>query len=486
MQTMKKTFTYKFWWKVLPFVAVAVWGAFCVTPNLWYDEAYSAALVSRSWFDMIYITALDAHSPFYYAMLKIFHYLGGAVHFQILKLMSVLFLIGFLLLGKYYVKKLFDEKVSVYFMFFAITMPIMAVQAGNVRMYTAALFFMTLAGLTAYDLFLEPEQEKRKWKWLVFCGASACTVYCHTFAMIQMVWIYLLFFCAMLLTRKYCMIKPFLLSGVGVSIVFSPWLFVTFLQMRLRMSNDVAPRQSEATPTIYTIIDYCKEWFSAIETPIAVVMFGGIALTIFLGYYAVDHMRQEKRYAPAIGMAAIGLTTLTGALVSYYFTPCFLGRYAFPGFGSLVLLYAVGMATIPSKKIRIGVICLVIGIFAIQYRSELELEYDPGLKIYEEFMEEEVSSEDAMIGPYAHTLFLNVYHPELDYFVYGYKSNHLPFVNTEAFTEWYQLEEREGKVWYICFEGGEPSEMEERYTWKEALRFHYMYYDFVIYELIHR
>ena len=81
---MKKRMTYEFWWKVLPAVAVIIWGAFCVSPNLWYDEAYSVALVSRSWFDMIYITALDAHSPFYYAMLKVFYYLGGAHHVQLL------------------------------------------------------------------------------------------------------------------------------------------------------------------------------------------------------------------------------------------------------------------------------------------------------------------------------------------------------------------------------------------------------------------
>ena len=478
--------SYTFWWKALPVIALAVWGALCVSPNLWYDEAYSAALVSRSWFDMIYITALDAHSPFYYGMLKLFAYLGGHTHFQILKLMSLLFMMGYLLLGKYYVKKLFGEKVSVYFQFFSVTMPIMAVQAGNVRMYAAALFFMTLAGLTACDLFQNPEQERRKWKWFVFWGAGVCTVCCHTFAMIQMVWIYVLFLAAILLKKKYQLIKPYFIAGFGVALTFSPWLVVTFLQMRLRMANDVAPGQSEATPTIYTLIDYCKEWFSAIETPIAAVMFFGMGLTIFLGYYAVDAMRREKRYEVGLGIGAIGLTTLTGALVSYYATPCFLGRYAFPGFGSLALLYAVGMAEISSRKIKTVVIAAVILFFGLQYRSELELEYDPGLAVYETFLEEEVKSEDAFLGPYGHTLFLSVYHPQLQYYVYGYKSNSLPFVNTEAFTDWSQLENREGKVWYICFEGATPSEMEERYTWQEALSFRYMYYDFVIYELIHR
>lgn len=481
----KKLCSCHFWWNALPFIGALVWGAFCISNNLWYDEAYSASMVSRSWYDLIYITAVDDHSPFYYVLLKIFYHLGGGgTHFQALKLMSVLFMIGYLLLGKFYVKKLFDEKISVYFMFFSITMPIMAVQAGNVRMYAAALFFMTLAGLTAYDLYLGADGVRNKRKWFVFFFASACTVYCHTFAMIQMVWIYLLFLGAILIKKKYRLVKPYFISGISVAVVFSPWLLVTLHQMQLRMAND--PGSAESRPTIYTFIDYCKEWFSALETPIPLVMFCGMGITICLGYYAVDWMRRKKCYAPGVGVAAIGLTALTGALVSYYINPCFLGRYAFPGFGSLALLYAVGMSNIDSKKIRTAVFVVVISSFSLQYKSELELEFDPGLEIYEEFIEENVGAKDCIIGPYGHTIFLNVYHPELKYFLYGYKLYSLPFVNTDAFTQWPQLETRSGNIWYICFEGDTPAQMESRYDYEEALSFHYMYYDFVIYKLTHK
>ena len=145
-----------FWtvlWHGLPVVALFIWGAFCITNNLWYDEAYSASMVSLSWKRLIYITATDDHSPFYYVLLKLFYHLcGGGTHFWALKLMSVLFMLGYMLLGKYYVEKLFDRKISVYFMLFSLLMPIFSVQAGNVRMYAVALFFLTLTGLSAYDI----------------------------------------------------------------------------------------------------------------------------------------------------------------------------------------------------------------------------------------------------------------------------------------------------------------------------------------------
>ncbi len=477
---VKRENSYHFWWQVLPFVGILVWGAFCITNNLWYDEAYSASMVSRSWWDLIYITAVDDHSPFYYVLLKVFYHLcGGGTHFWSLKLFSVLFMTGYLLLGKFYVRKLFSEKVSVWFMFFSITMPIMAVQAGNVRMYTAALFFMTLAGLTAYDLYQEPTRRK----WLIFWGASICTVYCHTFAMIQMVWIYLLFLGAILVGRKRHLLKNYWINAVTVALVFSPWLVVTFLQMRLRIKYDSGARSLEALPTIYTLMDYCKEWFSALETPIPIVMFCGMGICLFVGYYAVDHMRRTRQFAPGLGVAAIGLTALTGALVSYYINPCFLGRYAFPGFGSLALLYAVGMANIDSGRIKAGVMAVVIGSFLLQYGSELQLEYDPGLGIYEEFYEENIEEGDCIIGPVEHTIFLNVYHPDMQYFLNGYKRYSLPFVNTDALTSREQLSQREGNVWYMCFQGSEPESLAEWYDYEEALSFHYMYYDFVIWRL---
>lgn len=470
-----------FWWKILPLVGIVVWGAFCLSNNLWYDEAYSASMVSLSWKDLVYITAVDDHSPFYYVILKLFYHLfGGGTHFRALKLFSVLCMAGYLLLGKYYVRRLFGETVSVWFLFFSVTMPIMTVQAGNVRMYPLALFCMTLTGLTAVDLFRDPDRKK----WWIFCLASVGTVYCHTFAMIQTVILYLLFLGAILVKKKYHLIRSYFINGITVALIFSPWLVVTFLQMRLRIRYDSGGRSQEAIPTLYTLMDYCKEWFSALETPIVPVVFFGMGILIFLGYYAVDKMRREKEFAPGLGAAAIGLTALAGALISYYINPCFLGRYAFPGFGSLALFYAFGMTEISSRKIRAGVMVIVIGCFLLQYRSELALEYDPGLKEYEAFFEENIGEEDCIVGPVEHTIFLNVYHPDRQYFLNGYKRYSLPFANTEAFTDWEQLAGK--NVWYICFQGSEPTPLSERYTYEEAISFHYMYYDFVIYRMIPR
>ena len=174
---------------------------------------------------------------------------------------------------------------------------------------------------------------------------------------------------------------------------------------------------------------------------------------------------------------------ITGARISTYVDNCFLGRYAFPGFGFLMLFYAFGLSGLEGKRLKNVLLAVMAVCFLLQYRSELSLEYDAGLEVYEEFFENEVTPEDVIIGPYTHTIFLNVYHPDSRYYLYGYKSYTVPFANTEALTDHGQLADVTGNIWYICFDGGAPDEFAGDYTYEEALRFDYMYYKFVIYRL---
>ena len=471
-------------WHGLPMAALILWGAFSITNNLWYDEAYSASMVSLPWKRLIYITATDDHSPFYYVLLKLFYHLcGGGTHFWALKLMSVLFMLGYMLLGKYYVEKLFDRKISIYFMLFSLLMPIYSVQAGNVRMYAVALFFLTLTGLSAYDIFREATRKK----WIVFCLASICTVYCHTFALIQTFLFYLLFLGTILLCHKRELLKGYFISGFTVAFCFSPWLVVTCRQFILRMRYDDGSTAELAT--LNSVMDYCKEWFSAVETPIGIVVLLGMALCLVLSFGAVDWVRQHGNAAPAIAFATFALTGIVGGTISATINNCFMGRYSFPGMGFVMLWYAVGFAQITENAKGKGKNAWSAGMlgtaavcFLLQYSSELRLEYDKGMDIYEKFVEEQVTENDAFIGPYTHTIFLNVYYPELHYYTEGYKLYSLPFVNTDALTDYSQLDGYEN-LWFICFQGGRPDKMAEYYNYQEALEFHYMYYDFVIYRL---
>ena len=63
---------------------------------------------------------------------------------------------------------------------------------------------------------------------------------------------------------------------------------------------------------------------------------------------------------------------------------------------------------------------------------------------------------------------------------YGHLDEWMPFEVDSVFTEWEQLEQISGTLWYI---GNDPNLLSQRYTYKNALNFNHMYYDIEIYEM---
>ena len=138
--------------------------------------------------------------------------------------------------------------------------------------------------------------------------------------------------------------KGYFISGFTVAIVFSPWLAVTCRQFILRMRYDDGSVSELAT--LNSVMDYCKEWFSAVETPIGIVVLLGLAICLILSYGAVDWVRQHHNAAPAITASAFALTGIVGGVISATVNNCFMGRYAFPGMCFVMLWYAVGFSQI--------------------------------------------------------------------------------------------------------------------------------------------
>ncbi len=468
-------------WRVLPLAGLLLWGVFSITDNLWYDEAYSYAMVSQSWNRLVYITAVDDHSPFYYFLLKCVYHLGGGAIWP-LKVFSLSMMLAYLLLGKIYVRALFGRRVSVAFCGLSLVMPLMSVQAGNVRMYAMALFLATAMHLLIWDIWSRGGTG-RKWLWLFL--STLGVVYSHTFAMMIAFFAHVLFLLAIWRRGRKELWRPFWREGLAVALLFSPWLAVTVRQLALRVANDSGARAMEAAPSIYTFVDYAKEWFSAIETPIGLVLYGGMALALVWAYWSVDAMRRESMPAPALGLLPLALTAAVGIGVSVYVNPVFLARYVFPAMGMWVLFLAYGLAHMRLRPAALS-LAMALGIFILQYASELRLEYDSGLQIYKDFVDSQVEAADSIAAGGEHSVFLSVYYPEKAYFLYGYKLYSLPFPNTEALTQWGQVEERGGRLWFLGLKGQEPYQYAERYDYRPVLEFSHMYYDFVVFALERR
>lgn len=482
---MKKGKLWEGVYALLPFIGALVWLPFCLTENLWYDEAYTAAMVSLPWKEMILTTAHDVHSPFYYALLKLFYLLcGGGAYLPVLKLFSLLFLTGYLFLGKVTVAKLFSKEVSFYFLILSILSPLALVQAGTVRMYTLALFCMTLMGLTAYELLIEPQAEGRRGKWILLTLATVATMYSHTFAMIEAFFFYVLLLAAVWRAGRRALARKYFLSGLVATILYLPWLAVTAYQFLYRMRNDTGSREQLAD--LSSVRDCLMEWFSSGTNPSVAVVVIELAVAIVLLSLAFIKLRKDGNLTPAIGFGSIVLTVAFGGIVSATVNNCFMGRYVFAGMGFFMLLLAIGMTRLRAKWGKGVILALLLGCMMVSYRAELRDEYDDGLTDYRAFVENEVMAEDAIVCANYHELFLSVYAPELQYYLWNYKPAAIPFANTEVFYSADQLASVPGTLYLLAFEGESPDEVEEHYSYHEVMHFPYMYYDFVLYRLVHR
>ena len=159
--------------------------------NLWFDESYSVGIASNSFVDIWNIGSNDVHPVLYYWILHIFYLLFGS-NLYIYRIISMLPLAILGIMGYTYVRKTFGEKVGLLFSFFVLFMPISSVYAGEIRMYTWAMLFVTLMAIYAYKIYTftklskdEKDTNKKRFyiNWILFAIFSLASAYTHYYGL---------------------------------------------------------------------------------------------------------------------------------------------------------------------------------------------------------------------------------------------------------------------------------------------------------------
>lgn len=449
--------------------------------NFWYDEAYTVGMVLRDFSDIISITSQDVHTPFYYCVLKLFYHTIGMEHLISIKIFSWIFLFAYFVFGGWVCRKHYSRKVEFFWLVLSGFMPAMVIQSTSARMYTFGLFWVTVASYLAYSLFRE---EKRS-KWILFVLTTIISIYIHTFSMLEMVIVYLLFMTAVIAKKRYKTLRNILIAGVTVSCSYIPWLLVLWKQFsrwagwESGWSNTIQPFGLSSIKT------YLAEWFSSIENPQPVVICFGIGLFLYAGFHTVKYIKETKDYLPSLSLIVAGIVLGLAIAVTVLIVPCFLGRYLFPVFGGIWLFCAVGLSRVRVRRKQwIAVFGVVLcGLFAFQ--EELSLEDETGLSSYREFIDNEWSEEDIIMADTYFLMMMSIYHPEADYMIYGSMPSCLPFDNCQVFTQWQQLENVE-TVWYLSFDNFKAGNLDEEYVSVEKREIPFSYYNIILEKYIRK
>ncbi len=446
-----------------------------------YDESYSIGMISNSFGDIIEITAQDVHSPFYYFGLKLFCMIPGLSPLTGGKLFSWMFIVLYMVFGGKIVRDKYGWQTCFYWLLLSGFIPSMMIQATTVRMYTMSLFFVTFASYSAYSLY----QEESLKKWIIFTVLSVAAVYSHTFSMLEMVAVYVIFIIATLCKKRFKTVGKICLSGAVVSLCFFPWLFSLWKQFQRLAGVESGWQVNFGEVTLNSAITYLSEWFSSMENPEPKAVIFGTALLIYVSYYARKHMEEKKDYLPGLGMLVAGIILTVGILVSIYVNPCFMGRYLFPLFGGIWLFMAVGIVKTGSwwKQAIIVVLIVFFGLSA--FKEEVRLENSDGLETYRNYAEQEMMKEETpvIMADRYFTLMLSIFYPEFDYMVYGYAPECLPFGEVEVFMDWAQLEDVD-TVWFISFADQPGGGIHDKYEVKDVFTFEYSYYNIKVEKMV--
>lgn len=197
--------------------------------NIWFDEAYSVGLASKSFADIWKIGGNDVHPVLYYWILHIIYLLtnGSIIAYRIFSAICVS-LLG--ILGYTHIRKDFDEKVGALFSFFAYFLPITCIYAVEVRMYSLAIVLVTVLAIYAYRLS-KKEQDTNK-NWLIFAITSLMCIYVHYYGLMAAGIINCVLLGYLIKQKRKTSIVKILVSGVIQLIAYIPWILYLIGQMK--------------------------------------------------------------------------------------------------------------------------------------------------------------------------------------------------------------------------------------------------------------
>lgn len=369
---------------------ILVYAGICVTlifnNNIWTDEAFTMELLQNDVKGILAGTAGDVHPPLYYLIAKLGRVLFGT-SLQVQKIVVILPVILTMMVGAVTIRRRFGDMTALLFIVTLALMPRTLTYAVQPRMYSWALFFITICGVYAYEIYLE-----NKWQdWIIVTLTAVAAAYTHYFALVSAACIYGFFLLVCLLRRRELLKRWFLMAAATV-LLYLPWLFVL-----LKQFHAVSERYWIPAIDAKTVISYVN-WAFETDTPYStylyVILFAAAVITLVIS--CVRHGRPEDKCALWCIMVPL-FTTIAGVVVSAVVRPIYYNRYVFPAMGLLCLAFAIAFKY--CRPPVIVSICFFLCMSAVvEYKDVYHEEYQATRTAEtEQFFEEHLEENDVIL-----------------------------------------------------------------------------------------
>lgn len=421
--------------------------------NIWFDEAYSVGMADQNMIDIWKIGGHDVHPVLYYWMLRVVSLLtGGSI--LAYRLFSALPIALLGILGITHIKKDFGEKTGILFSFFSYFLPMMAVYANQIRMYSWAIYIVTILAIYTYRTYLGNNTKKN---WVIFGITSLASIYIHYYGLMAAGLINLFLLIHFIKRKKWKDLRVQIILGILQIILFIPWILALLAQMKHVGGGFWIG--FKFPDSILEIVG-CQMNGTRNETEILFIGFlANVLLFTSLGITALKNRNKENFnlkivicsvliYLSVI-VAALIMTQIIGSPILYY-------RYLFVITG--LYIFAVSHILAESNnKYLISVVCTVV-IFLGTYNNYIQIKdnysTENGKQI--EYLKENIQEDDVLV--YSNigngSVFASYFKDNKQYFYNGanwgveeaYK-NWSPQMETWITTDF--LEKCTGRVWII-------------------------------------
>ena len=287
------------------------------------DEAFSLNLIRHSYADVVRITAADVHPPLYYFLLKVgvdlSQWVSGSsmVIIPATKLVSLLPYGILLWICATHVRRRFGDMVSAFAMPLLFCAPAFFTMATEIRMYSWAMLFVTLAYLAVCELVLHPTRRRA---WVLLTLSTLAAAYTQYYAGFAAGLLYAMpFFRAF---RHSVLRRPLLLSLSCVALLYTPWLFI-FIRQVTQGDFSWVPLVTIMTP-VSTLL-YALGTINAELTLLYTLL---IACTVV---YLARNASVQLRWITFPGILLPLVFGLISCLLARLLHVHFFERYIFPG-----------------------------------------------------------------------------------------------------------------------------------------------------------
>ena len=443
--------------------------------NIWFDESYSVAMVNTHNFSEIWqIGGHDVHPVFYYWMLKVISIIFGA-NIIVYRFFSVLALAILGIIGYTHIRKDFGEKTGLVFSFVTFFLPLSVIYAGEIRMYTWGMLFVTLMCIYAYRIYKNAEGYKN---WIIFSIFSLISAYTHYYGLMAAGIVNLMlmvFFIIQAVKEKKWSINltKYIIQGVVQIALYLPWILSLLFQMKQVSAGFWINIKFPETLIDIFIFQFTGALDSSIINTSWALIYS-VSVILCIGYLnGKFNISIEDKKLLKMGLAVYSFVFLGACMVSIVMKrPIIYARYLILVTGAMFFVFSLFLAKYSTKKIGIFLISITLMFSIYTNYNMLTANYSKSNNEPIEFIRQNVMQSDLIVfNNEASGFIVTTKFPELKTYFYDSDGWHVEEAykafgdNMKTVYDINFLNDYNGRIWFITSNNNNIiNEAKEKYS----------------------